>query len=265
MAKGKKTGGRDFKPGQITNPKGRPKDAVTIRQLKRAFNHNFVQMAEVFKKYTFLSALEFNKVVKESQTKAGQKKYSMVELIAIKFLGEAFKRGHSKKLELVIDVVTGVHGGGVYDVEDTPMENMRLSDALIAFQDSADSRRPIDLSHAALKNFLTHHAVDMSDRQLKVMQFLMADASKTEQSNLRMVRIDAGREFMQIISDVLKNAIGRTNPRLLQDVLTQIMTQVDQVWGAPQAIEVEATVHRAPGRPKGSKNKQPKKTKKKGK
>lgn len=36
MARGKKTGGRDFKSGNSANPGGRPKELVTVRDLARA-------------------------------------------------------------------------------------------------------------------------------------------------------------------------------------------------------------------------------------
>lgn len=35
MAKGKKTGGRDIKPGQVLNPKGRPKLGTAVTDLLR--------------------------------------------------------------------------------------------------------------------------------------------------------------------------------------------------------------------------------------
>jgi regulator of sigma D len=67
MAKGKKTGGRDFVKGQVANPKGRtpiPEELKKIRKMNRD------RLELVVSKYLNMNLIELNQVVKDPNTTA---------------------------------------------------------------------------------------------------------------------------------------------------------------------------------------------------
>lgn len=57
MAKGKKTGGKDFKPGVVTNPNGRPPDAPELKELRHMSKN---ELAALFHKILAAKPEELN-------------------------------------------------------------------------------------------------------------------------------------------------------------------------------------------------------------
>lgn len=110
MAKGNKTGGRDFKHGQINNPAGRP---PTPEYLKTARKLTKVRFEGILHKYLDHNKDELAKVLKDPETKA-------IDLCVIKILHEAIIRGDQRRLEFILDrllgkVVEPINvSGGVY-------------------------------------------------------------------------------------------------------------------------------------------------------
>lgn len=96
MAKGKKTGGRDFKPGWAGGP-GRP---PTPEDLKLSRLQNRLEFERILHKYAFMNATEINEAVRS-------KEKPMLELIVGQILSKAFNEGDPRRLEFLLDRMIG--------------------------------------------------------------------------------------------------------------------------------------------------------------
>ena len=65
MARGRKTGGRDFKKGQSGNPKGRPPMPEDLRQIKKL---SPALIRNIIAKLSRMSRIELEKHIKQSTT-----------------------------------------------------------------------------------------------------------------------------------------------------------------------------------------------------
>jgi hypothetical protein len=97
MAIGKKTGGRDFKPGQVTNPNGRPRVPPDLKQSRKLNKEKFER---TLNKYMHMTAPEIMKVVKSSDT-------PMLDMIVAKIIGKAFQDGDHRRLEFLLARLIG--------------------------------------------------------------------------------------------------------------------------------------------------------------
>lgn len=96
MAKGKKTGGRDFQPGH-PGMGGRPPIPEDIR---RAMRLNRTEFQRILFKYTALTGPEINAAIVN-------KNIPITELIVAKILAKAFNEGDPRRFQLIIDHLVG--------------------------------------------------------------------------------------------------------------------------------------------------------------
>ena len=82
-----------FKPGQSGNESGRPKDALSVRAIKK---YTKEQLAETMMKYAFLDDFKELKRILETE------KIPPLEAAILKIWAEAIKRGDEKKLDYLL-------------------------------------------------------------------------------------------------------------------------------------------------------------------
>lgn len=97
MAKGKKTGGRDIKPGEVRNPHGRPKLPEHVKKAKRLNKGRFI---EILNEHIMSTAPQLKSKIDDPSTPA-------LELCVIKILFEAIKGGDHKRFEFILDRLIG--------------------------------------------------------------------------------------------------------------------------------------------------------------
>lgn len=97
MAKGKKTGGNDIKKGEVRNPTGRPR---TPEYLKKASKLTKVRFQEILHKYC-------NHSLEDLKMSYINKKTPALDLVVIKVLIEAIRKGDEKKLGFLLDRMIG--------------------------------------------------------------------------------------------------------------------------------------------------------------
>lgn len=97
MAKGKKTGGNDIKKGEVRNPAGRP---PTPEYLKAGKKITKLKFQEILHKYCNHSLEELKLVFSRKTTPA-------LDLVVIKILIEAIRKGDEKKLGFLLDRIIG--------------------------------------------------------------------------------------------------------------------------------------------------------------
>lgn len=97
MAKGKKTGGRDFKKGESGNPNGRPHEKPEVRALKRLTKSRFEDVAHRY----------INSTVDELQDKFRDPSTPALDLILIKVLIDAANKGDIGKLNFFLERLIG--------------------------------------------------------------------------------------------------------------------------------------------------------------
>lgn len=226
-----------FKPGQSGNPKGRPKETVTVKMLKREFNNNAVEMARTVRKFLEMTPKQFNAAIEAS--KNTQCTMPMRELMALKFVGEAIKKGSTTKLETLLRIVTGTHGTGVHEVDDSDLESVKLAVNYRQFWQSPEGLTPLDLSPAKLIQFLVHNT-DLPRNQMMVLKWVLDHSTKVELSRLEMVERRKVQQFFNAVSKILKNMVGRNDPRLLEDITRAISYEVANLWDIPP-IEVNTS------------------------
>ena len=97
MAKGKKTGGRDFKPGESGNPKGAqaiPTDLKQARQLTR------LELERVLNRYIHMTKAEIVKAAQNPDTPA-------IELMVASLISRATNEGDHKRISFLLDRLVG--------------------------------------------------------------------------------------------------------------------------------------------------------------
>jgi len=97
MAKGFKTGGRDFVKGVVTNPKGRPKVSSQLKEIKQL---NATRLAELLN--------EFINMDKEALiAKSKDPSTTVFELIICSILKNAYDKGDQQRINFILDRLVG--------------------------------------------------------------------------------------------------------------------------------------------------------------
>lgn len=97
MAKGKKTGGRNFKPGQSGNPKGPatiPADIKAARELSK------IEFERIANKYLFMTKNEITAAAMNAETPA-------LELLVGSIVHKAVVEGDERRLNFLLDRLIG--------------------------------------------------------------------------------------------------------------------------------------------------------------
>lgn len=95
MAKGIKSGGRDFKPG---NPGGgRPKVPQEVRDFQRL---TVLEVSRIYNKYFHMNFRELQEALKEPST-------TVIELIVGKIMAVAIQKGDQLRLNSLLERVVG--------------------------------------------------------------------------------------------------------------------------------------------------------------
>lgn len=97
MAKGKKTGGRNFVKGVVTNPKGRPPEDPEYKKLK---NYTKEKIVLLMNKVMGLNLLEMKAIIANPETDA-------TELAFIKIMSETIRTGDYSRLNFYLDRTIG--------------------------------------------------------------------------------------------------------------------------------------------------------------
>ena len=97
MAKGKKTGGRDFKPGQSGNPLGPPVLPPEVKEARKLTRIEFERIAS-----------QYMQMTKEEITKKLQDpKSTTLELIVMTIIHKAVKDGDQHRLDFLLNRLIG--------------------------------------------------------------------------------------------------------------------------------------------------------------
>lgn len=91
MAKGKKTGGRNFQPGQSGNPIGRPALSDEVRAIRLADSSTLIQLINSLL-FSSLSALDMREADKSA---------TIIERMLIAIVKKTLVTGDSKPLEFI--------------------------------------------------------------------------------------------------------------------------------------------------------------------
>ncbi len=97
MAKGKKTGGRNFVPGVVTNPNGRPRipeDLIGARKVNRA------EVERLLNKFLIMGPLELNEFKRDP-------KATMLELMIHSIVVKAVNSGDQQRLDFLLNRLIG--------------------------------------------------------------------------------------------------------------------------------------------------------------
>lgn len=97
MAKGRKTGGKNFQPGVVTNPKGRPRIPDDIRMANELTKNEFIR---VVNKYLYLTKEQIQAELKNSETPA-------LNLMIIGLISKAVSEGDQHRLNFLLDRLLG--------------------------------------------------------------------------------------------------------------------------------------------------------------
>lgn len=96
MAKGKKTGGRDFQPGQSGNPSGRPPEPEDIKKARSLTKNEYTRIAN---KYLWMDLESFGKELK-------RKDLSMFEKAVMQMIQHA-AAGCERRFEQILARMIG--------------------------------------------------------------------------------------------------------------------------------------------------------------
>lgn len=96
MAKGKKTGGRDFQPGHKYG-KGQPRLSPEIKAARKM---NRIEFDRILNKYIYMTAPEINEVIRSKQI-------PILEMVVAKVLAKAFNDGDHRRIEFILDRIIG--------------------------------------------------------------------------------------------------------------------------------------------------------------
>jgi hypothetical protein len=97
MAKGRKTGGRNWQKGETGNPKGAPKTPEDVKALRRLNGPEFDRVAN---KFLFLTKAEIVRILNDAATPS-------LELIVASVIHKAIIEGDAKRLEYLLMRVIG--------------------------------------------------------------------------------------------------------------------------------------------------------------
>lgn len=249
-----------FQKGQTGNPNGRPKGLVTFKEVKKGFNNNYVEMAELFKKYLEMPDKDFNKAIERANNR--RTKTPMQEILAIKFVSDATKRGHSGKLDIILGVITGQYGEGIREIPSYDLEKSDILSELekcsksTKFQNADEYLTSRSISKLMLLN------TNMSVDKHRVLNSVAKLLQKEELSKYEMVKRQEVQEVFNKILIIMRDTVGRVNPRLLLDMVYQMHESISPTLELPKSmysIEAEGVKTNNRGRPKGSKDSKPRK------
>lgn len=114
MATGRKTGGRNFAPGQSGNPKGAPKKGI-----KQARQMTATMFSEIVLRYMDFTLEDINKAFIDPKTPA-------LDLIVLKILHESIKKGDNIRMNFLLERTIGK----VKDVIDHQSSDKSMSPAV---------------------------------------------------------------------------------------------------------------------------------------
>jgi hypothetical protein len=97
MAKGKKTGGRDFKPGQSGNPKGGPGLPKDLREARKLGQ---LELERAVNRLIYLSRSELRAVIENPDT-------PMFDITIASIIAQAAQKGDQQRLEFVLNRIIG--------------------------------------------------------------------------------------------------------------------------------------------------------------
>lgn len=95
--KGKKTGGRDFKPGQSGNPNGRPKIPSDIRELRK-INQSSVEV--LLNKYLHMKFPELKQMIEAQDAEAS-------DMLVATVIYKGITKGDHYRLNFLLDRLIG--------------------------------------------------------------------------------------------------------------------------------------------------------------
>lgn len=95
--KGRKTGGRDWKPGQTGNPSGRPKYPADVKEARVM---NLAEASRILNKYAYSTVEEIKAAALDPQTPA-------IEMMILKVIVECTKTGDHHRLNFLFDRLIG--------------------------------------------------------------------------------------------------------------------------------------------------------------
>lgn len=96
MAKGRKTGGKNWPKGQSGNPKGRPKLPDEIKEARKL---SVKKIIEMFSKYLLMTEAEFEKVDRTNLT--------LLEVWFLKNIDTAMQKGNHAVFDKILDRIIG--------------------------------------------------------------------------------------------------------------------------------------------------------------
>ena len=97
MAKGKKTGGRDWKPGECPNPAGRPPLPAEINEIKRLDKAKF---EEVLHRFLYLPKEELKRLIESPGT-------PMIEILVGTIITKGGDHGDPMRLGFLLERILG--------------------------------------------------------------------------------------------------------------------------------------------------------------
>lgn len=138
MSIGRKTGGKDFLPGQSGNPAGRPPIPEEVKEYKKI---NQVKFIEMVNKYMFMDRASLLAMQKSPNTKA-------IDLMIIALIIKTVNQGDYSRLNFLLDRTIGKvvekiehfgkDGGPIQTQEISPEERaarkVRIADKIKKFQ-----------------------------------------------------------------------------------------------------------------------------------
>lgn len=97
MAKGTKTGGRNFRPGQTGNPNGRPK---VPHDIKMARDQNKIEFDQSLNRLVRYNVDQINEAMRS-------KDLPIIDMVTAKILASAFNEGDHHRLKFILDRLIG--------------------------------------------------------------------------------------------------------------------------------------------------------------
>ena len=121
MAKGKKTGGRDIKPGQVLNPNGARGYPEEIKNLSK---WTAIEFRAYVLQYLQLSLEELGEVLKNKDA-------PVIDHLIGKVLYEAIKRGDYQRMQAILDRCIGKVSDNLNVTSKRPFILQKLNGAII--------------------------------------------------------------------------------------------------------------------------------------